>query len=330
MKHELIYILMLLYVYFTVFDSSKPKAALTSRELAVELQELRKEMDSQNTDIRRLGNIQKNYEMITQMPSLQKDPNASTFLHSRPDVCSKNVPCILENGSRFFLRKRTNCLGNRGHENSEGDTGSSTSTSKNKSGKSENLLSKSMDELLKEADNLKIRNLTNKERIKIEELEKEFTGNENSELSVHEKGLWVDKYAPKMFAQLLSPEKTNREVLKALKGWDNYVFQSKAHTPHAAHTGHTAAHDTIHSKSSGKKESDHNLGSSPKSVKMKKGGFDGKDDAEETNVAHTDSREVRTHMIDQRCIGYISSGMLWLLDLCSLLLRAALFSPVYM
>ena len=277
-----------------VFDSSKPKAALTSRELAVELQELRKEMDSQNTDIRRLGNIQKNYEMITQMPSLQRDPNAGTFLHSRPDVRSKNVPCILENGSRFFLRKRTNCLGNRGHENSEGDTGSSTATSKNKSGKSENLLSKSMDELLKEADNLKIRNLTKKERIKNEELEKEFTDNENSEHSVHEKGLWVDKYAPKMFAQLLSPEKTNREVLKALKGWDNYVFQSKAHPPHAAHTGHTghtAAHDT-------KKESDHNFGSSPKSVKMKKGGFDGKEDAEETNVAHTDSREVRTRMID--------------------------------
>ena len=55
--------------YFVIFDSAKPKAALTSRELAAELQELRKEMDSQNTDIRRLGNIQKSYEMITQMPS---------------------------------------------------------------------------------------------------------------------------------------------------------------------------------------------------------------------------------------------------------------------
>ena len=298
-QQKLSHTLMLLILYIVVFDSAKPKAALTSRELAVELQELRKEIDSQNTDIRRLGNIQKSYEMITQMPSLQKDPNARTFLHSRPDVCSKNVPCILENGSRFFLRKRKSCLGNRGHENSEGDTGSSTSM--NISGKSDNLLSKSMDELLKEADNLKIRNLTNKEIIKNEELEKEFTDNDDSEHSVHEKGLWVDKYAPKMFAQLLSPEKTNREVLKALKGWDNYVFQSKAHTPHTGHTEHTAAHDSTHSKSSIKNAVGNDFGSSPKSVKIKnsvKGGLDGKENAEETNVAHTDSRDVRTHTID--------------------------------
>ena len=38
--------------------------------------------------------------------------------------------------------------------------------------------------------------------------------------------LWVDKYAPKSFSQLLSAEKTNREVLKALKLWDPYVFKT--------------------------------------------------------------------------------------------------------
>ena len=40
-------------------------------------------------------------------------------------------------------------------------------------------------------------------------------------------GLWVDKYSPKEFSQLLSPEKINRETLKALKEWDNFVFQGK-------------------------------------------------------------------------------------------------------
>jgi len=35
----------------------------------------------------------------------------------------------------------------------------------------------------------------------------------------------VDKYAPHSFTQLLSPEKINREVLKALKKWDRYVFK---------------------------------------------------------------------------------------------------------
>lgn len=35
----------------------------------------------------------------------------------------------------------------------------------------------------------------------------------------------MDKYAPHSFTQLLSPEKINREVLKALKKWDRYVFK---------------------------------------------------------------------------------------------------------
>ena len=36
--------------------------------------------------------------------------------------------------------------------------------------------------------------------------------------------LWVDKYAPKHFSDLLSPERTNREVLRWLKSWDPAVF----------------------------------------------------------------------------------------------------------
>ncbi|KAK7279105.1 hypothetical protein RJT34_24149 [Clitoria ternatea] len=43
---------------------------------------------------------------------------------------------------------------------------------------------------------------------------------------VHEK-LWVDKYAPKSFTELLSDEQTNREVLLWLKQWDSIVFGSE-------------------------------------------------------------------------------------------------------
>ncbi|KAL1368046.1 hypothetical protein HN51_022146 [Arachis hypogaea] len=42
---------------------------------------------------------------------------------------------------------------------------------------------------------------------------------------VHEQ-LWVDKYAPKSFTELLSDEQTNREVLLWLKQWDSVVFGS--------------------------------------------------------------------------------------------------------
>ncbi|GMH67839.1 hypothetical protein TrST_g13520 [Triparma strigata] len=37
--------------------------------------------------------------------------------------------------------------------------------------------------------------------------------------------LWVDKYSPKTFSDLLSDSKTNREVLRTLRGWDPYVFK---------------------------------------------------------------------------------------------------------
>lgn len=36
--------------------------------------------------------------------------------------------------------------------------------------------------------------------------------------------LWVDKYAPKGFADLLSQDETNRNVLKWVRGWDEQVF----------------------------------------------------------------------------------------------------------
>lgn len=39
--------------------------------------------------------------------------------------------------------------------------------------------------------------------------------------------LWVDKYAPKGYADLLSPEHINREVLEWLKSWDTCVFGNR-------------------------------------------------------------------------------------------------------
>lgn len=36
--------------------------------------------------------------------------------------------------------------------------------------------------------------------------------------------LWVDKHAPHSFSHLLSNERCNREVVRALREWDPYVF----------------------------------------------------------------------------------------------------------
>ena len=39
--------------------------------------------------------------------------------------------------------------------------------------------------------------------------------------------LWVDKHAPATFAHLLSDERTNREVIRALRAWDPFVFHTE-------------------------------------------------------------------------------------------------------
>ena len=39
--------------------------------------------------------------------------------------------------------------------------------------------------------------------------------------------LWIDRYMPQSFHELLSDDKTNREVLTWLKAWDPVVFKDK-------------------------------------------------------------------------------------------------------
>ena len=46
----------------------------------------------------------------------------------------------------------------------------------------------------------------------------------------YQQRLWVDKHAPTSISHLLSDERTNREVLRALRGWDPYVFKKDAPT----------------------------------------------------------------------------------------------------
>ncbi|KAL3506350.1 hypothetical protein ACH5RR_031732 [Cinchona calisaya] len=49
----------------------------------------------------------------------------------------------------------------------------------------------------------------------------------SSSAPVDQEQLWVDKYAPNSFMELLSDEHTNREVLLWLKQWDSCVFGSE-------------------------------------------------------------------------------------------------------
>lgn len=56
--------------------------------------------------------------------------------------------------------------------------------------------------------------------------EQDSSENFITDSATHEQ-LWVEKYAPKSFTELLSDEQTNREVLRWLKQWDKCVFGGK-------------------------------------------------------------------------------------------------------
>ena len=45
---------------------------------------------------------------------------------------------------------------------------------------------------------------------------------------VQDESMWVDKYAPRSFLELLGDEEINREVVRWLKCWDRCVFGDRA------------------------------------------------------------------------------------------------------
>lgn len=75
--------------------------------------------------------------------------------------------------------------------------------------------------------------------------------------------LWVDKHAPSLFSHLLSDERTNREVLRALRSWDPYVFRKApparpvffakgSQPPPQASTGNSNGENTVGEESENK------------------------------------------------------------------------------
>ena len=44
-------------------------------------------------------------------------------------------------------------------------------------------------------------------------------------LNTFNNDLWLEKYKPKKYDELLTDEKTNRDVLTWLKSWDEQVFK---------------------------------------------------------------------------------------------------------
>ena len=58
----------------------------------------------------------------------------------------------------------------------------------------------------------------------LEQRMRQRTSIDSEETTGSESQLWVDKYAPESFLDLISDERTNRQVLHWVKTWDPIVF----------------------------------------------------------------------------------------------------------
>ncbi|KAG7398942.1 Chromosome transmission fidelity protein 18 [Phytophthora boehmeriae] len=147
---------------------------------------------------------------------VQKEKAATTsegtttaeFLYNRPPIDVDSLPVVLRDGRRRFLRKKQS-------------SAESTSTT----------LCVAATPLISIREMME-----NIERIEIEEAASiEEEGNVAPTLEtddvkpppVANTTLWLDKYRPQSFLDLLSDERTNREVLSWIKSWDLFVFPKK-------------------------------------------------------------------------------------------------------
>jgi len=136
------------------------------------------------------------------------------FLSTIPIRGRPSAPMTLGNGSRVHVRVRKNNEKSRQQQQLGRTTASSIQ-----------YLGVSMDVLLR--------------RVKAKRMQKELEAQRQQESARGpasspasnlrpagaDSELWVDKHAPSSFAQLLSDERTNRLVVRALREWDPYVFK---------------------------------------------------------------------------------------------------------
>jgi chromosome transmission fidelity protein 18 len=119
----------------------------------------------------------------------------------------------LQNGTRIHVRPTTSEV-NLDHEDRGNVLGISMTV----------LMAKS-DKIMRTSEHSKVRrsqqNISNK-------AESQNVAPKNRRTEDCEHQLWVDKHAPSSFSHLLSDERTNREVLRALRAWDPYVFNKAA------------------------------------------------------------------------------------------------------
>jgi DNA polymerase III delta prime subunit len=168
--------------------------------------------------------------------------NASKGISLLPQAGVATVPMTTGDGSRVFLRLRPE---------SQDDARRPIVASSS----SPSPLGISINELMRLSEQGRRRLEHAKRRAEMEAAAKASEENSGSlvgEDRIIEDALYVDKHAPGNMSQLLSEERTNREVLRALREWDPYVFGRE---PPSRPTNHNS-HNNQYNKSQWSSSSD--------------------------------------------------------------------------
>jgi chromosome transmission fidelity protein 18 len=133
------------------------------------------------------------------------------FILERPPEDTDSVSCILGNGQRVFFSTEAASV------SEERSKAAHKQLRPNGSGM---LLQRSMKDILQSIDEKKRREYVESEGT----MEIEAAPSPKVKSGGKANRLWVDTYKPEKFSQLLSDEKTNREVLSWMKEWDPLSF----------------------------------------------------------------------------------------------------------
>ena len=148
----------------------------------------------------------------------------SKLLPTRSSIADSSRPLTLLNGTRVFATKRKYFISKTFNSN------------KSMSTTGLHMLELPMNKLSRKAEEIE-RKLHSKQSVQINTDDSNDIDDtsevgdvlkKNNSSSTERSHLWVDKHAPLIFSHLLSDEHINREVLRALRAWDPYVFKRKA------------------------------------------------------------------------------------------------------
>ncbi|CAI5741898.1 unnamed protein product [Peronospora destructor] len=136
------------------------------------------------------------------------DTTTAKYLYNRPPIDVDSLSVVLRDGKRLFLRKK--------RQNSV------VVTSNPVRSEAESLVP--IKKMMEAVQRMEIEVAASKEN---EAVLQENESANSVAFNMSNAVLWLDKYKPQSFLDLLSDERTNREVLTWIKSWDRYVFPKK-------------------------------------------------------------------------------------------------------